>query len=80
MSFVYSIAFGIIILIYSNAAIVLNIINFFKVLITGKRWKTAFDRQAKPINKSAAYHARLYNYSMHRAPYLGLMTYKRPSL
>ncbi len=80
VSFVYSIAFGIIILFYSIAAGILNIINFFKILITGKRWKTAFDWQAKLINKSATYYARLYNYSMRRAPYMGLMTDKRPSL
>lgn len=80
VSFVYGIAFGIIILLYSIVAGVLNIINFFKILITGKRWKTAFDWQAKLINKIATYNARLYNYSMRRAPYIGLMTDKRPSL
>lgn len=80
VSFVYSIAFGIIILFYGIAAGILNIINFIKILITGKRWKTAFNWQAKLINKVATYYARLYNYSMRRAPYLGLMIDKRPSL
>jgi len=80
VSFVYGLAFGIIILFYSLAAGILNIINFIKILITGKRWKTAFDWQAKLINKSATYYARLYNYGMRRAPYFGLMTDKRPPL
>ncbi|MEM3673543.1 MAG: zinc-ribbon domain-containing protein [Candidatus Bathyarchaeia archaeon] len=77
---VYSIIFGIIILIYGIIALILNIINFFIILITGKRWKTAFDWQAKLIAQSATYSTRLYNYWMRRAPYLGLMTDKRPDL
>jgi hypothetical protein len=80
VSVIYGLAFGIIIFLYSIAAGILNIINFIKILITGKRWKTAFDWQAKLISKSATYYARLYNYGMRRAPYLGLMTDKRPSL
>ena len=80
VGFVYGLAFGIIILFYSFAAGILNIINFIKILITGKRWKTAFDWQAKLIDKSATYYTRLYNYGMRRAPYLGLMTDKRPPL
>jgi len=68
VSFVYGLVFGI------------TIINFIKILITGKRWKTAFDWQAKLINKSATCHDRLYNCGMRRAPYIGLMTDKRPSL
>lgn len=80
VGFVYGLAFGIIILFYSIAAWILNIINFIIILITGKRWKTAFDWQAKLLNKSATYYSRLYNYSMRRAPYLGLMIDKRPPL
>ena len=80
VGFIYGLAFGIIILFYSFAAGILNIINFIKILKNGKRWKTAFDWQAKLINKSATYYARLYNYGMRRAPYLGLMTDKRPPL
>ncbi|MEM2916945.1 MAG: hypothetical protein QXN63_01125 [Candidatus Bathyarchaeia archaeon] len=72
--------FGIIILVYGIIALILNIINFFIILITGKRWKTAFDWQAKLITKSAIYYTRLYNYWMRRAPYFGLMTDKRPDL
>jgi hypothetical protein len=80
VGFVYSLVFGIIILVYSIVAGVLNIINFFIILITGKRWKTAFDWQSKLITKSATYYTRIYNYSMRRAPYLGLMIDKRPDL
>lgn len=80
VSFVYSLIFGIIILIYSIIASILNIINFFMILITKKRWKTAFDWQAKLITNSATYYTRIYNYVMRRAPYFGLMTDKRPNL
>ncbi|MEM2103690.1 MAG: hypothetical protein QW717_02215 [Candidatus Bathyarchaeia archaeon] len=80
VSFVYGLIFGIIILVYSIVAGILNIINFFIILITGKRWKTAFDWQAKLITKSATYYTRLYNYGMRRAPYQGLMIDKRPPL
>ncbi|MEM1540810.1 MAG: zinc-ribbon domain-containing protein [Candidatus Bathyarchaeia archaeon] len=77
---VYSIVFWIIVLVYGIIASILNIINFFVILITGKRWKTAFDWQAKLITKSVTYSTRLYNYWTRRAPYLGLMTDKRPEL
>jgi hypothetical protein len=80
VSFIYGLAFGIIVLFYSLTAAILNTINFIKILITGKRWKTAFDWQAKLINKSANYYIRIYNYLIRRAPYLGLMTDKRPPL
>ncbi|MCX8171949.1 MAG: zinc-ribbon domain-containing protein [Candidatus Bathyarchaeota archaeon] len=80
VGFVYSLAFSFIILFYSIAAGILNIINFIKILITGKRWKKAFDWQAKLIYRSATYYARLHNYWMRRAPYFGLMIDKRPSL
>lgn len=80
VGFVYGLAFGIIILFYSVAAGILNIINFIKILITGKRWRTAFSWQAKLIDKSATYYTRLYNYWMRRAPYFGLMIDKRPSI
>lgn len=77
---VYGFVFGIIVLVYSFVASILNIINFIIILITAKRWKTAFDWQAKLITKSATYYTRLYNYSMRRAPYLGIMIDKRPPL
>ncbi|MEM2972473.1 MAG: hypothetical protein QW270_08685 [Candidatus Bathyarchaeia archaeon] len=80
VSFVYSLAFGIIMLVYGIVALILNIINFFVILITGKRWKTAFNWQAKLITKSVTYYTRLYNYGMRRAPYFGLMIDKRPDL
>jgi hypothetical protein len=80
VSFVYSLVFGILILIYTIIASILNVINFFIILITGKRWKTAFNWQAKLIKNSATYYTRLYNYTMRRAPYFGLMTDKRPEL
>jgi hypothetical protein len=80
VGFIYGLVFGIIILVYSIIAGILNIINFFIILITGKRWKTAFDWQAKLITKSATYYTRLYNYGMRRAPYQGLMIDRRPSL
>ncbi|MEM3640739.1 MAG: zinc-ribbon domain-containing protein [Candidatus Bathyarchaeia archaeon] len=80
VGFVYSLIFGIIIAVYGIVALILNIINFFKILITGKRWKTAFNWQAKLITKSATYYSRLYNYWMRRAPYFGLMRDKRPDL
>jgi hypothetical protein len=80
VSFVYSLVFGILILIYTIIASILNVINFFIILITRKRWKTAFNWQAKLIKNSATYYTRLYNYTMRRAPYFGLMTDKRPEL
>lgn len=80
VNFVYSIVFGIIILIYGIIASILNFINFFIILITGRRWGAAFNWYAKLITKSAAYYTRLYNYWMRRAPYFGLMTDKRPDL
>jgi len=80
IGFVYSLAFGILILFYGIVALILNVINFFVILITGKRWRTAFNWQAKLITKSATYYTRLYNYGMRRAPYFGLMTDKRPTL
>lgn len=80
VGFVYSLVFGIIILIYGVIASILNTLNFFIILIAGKHWKTAFDWQLKLITKSAIYYARLYNYWMRRAPYFGLMTDKRPDL
>ena len=43
ISFLYGIGFGIIILVYTVIAGVLNIINFFVILITAKRWKPAFE-------------------------------------
>ncbi|MGB9741254.1 MAG: hypothetical protein ACP5IM_07125 [Candidatus Bathyarchaeia archaeon] len=80
VGFVYSLVFGIIILVYGIIASILNIISFFKILITGKRWKIAFDWQAKLIAKSVNYNTRLYNYWMRRAPYFGLMIDKRTGL
>ncbi|MEM2875370.1 MAG: zinc-ribbon domain-containing protein [Candidatus Bathyarchaeia archaeon] len=80
VSVVYGFCFGIIILVYSIIAAVLNIINFLKILITAKRWKTAFNWEAKLIQKSVTYSARLTNYTMRRAPYLGLMIDRRPNL
>ena len=80
VGFVYSLVFGIIILVYGIVAYILDIINFFIILITGKRWKTAFNWQSKLITKSATYYTRLYNYSMRRAPYFGLMIDKRPDV
>ena len=77
---IYSLGFGIIILVYGFIAGVLNVINFFIILITAKRWKPAFDWQAQLIQKSASYYARLYNYTMRRAPYFGLMIDRRPPL
>jgi len=77
---VYSLVFGIILAVYSIVASILNIINFFAILITGKRWKPAFNWQLKLITKSATLNARLYNYSLRRMPYFGLMTDKRPPL
>jgi hypothetical protein len=80
ISFLYGIGFGIIILVYTIIAGVLNIINFFVILITAKRWKTAFEWQAKLIQKSIIYQTRLSNYTIRRGPYFGLMVDKRPSL
>lgn len=80
IGFVYSLIFGIIILIYGVIASILNTLNLFIILITGKRWKTAFNWQLKLITKSAIYYAQLYNYWMRRSPYFGLMTDKRPNL
>jgi hypothetical protein len=80
ISFLYGLGFGIIIFVYSIVAGILNIINFFIILITAKRWKTAFEWQAKLIQKNITYYTRLYNYTMRRAPYFGLMIDKRPSL
>lgn len=80
VGFVYGLAFSLIILLYSIAAGILNFINFIKILITGKRWRTAFNWQAKLIDRSTTYSTRLYNYWMRRAPYFGLMIDKRPTL
>jgi hypothetical protein len=80
IGFVYSLVFGIIILVYSIVAGILNFINFFIILITARRWKTAFVWQAKLIQKMGTYYAQLNNFSMRRAPYLGLMTDQRPKL
>jgi hypothetical protein len=80
VGFVYALVFGIIILVYSFIASVLNAINFFIILITGERWRSAFNWQSKLITKSATYYARLYNFWMRRAPYSGLMIDKRPDL
>ncbi|MEM1607599.1 MAG: zinc ribbon domain-containing protein [Candidatus Bathyarchaeia archaeon] len=80
VGFIYGLAFSFIILFYSIAAGILNLINFIKILITGKRWRTAFNWQARLIDKSATYYARLYNYWMRRTPYFGLMIDKRPEL
>ena len=77
---IYGLGFGIIILVYGFIAGVLNVINFFIILITARRWKPAFDWQAQLIQKSATYYARLYNYTMRRAPYFGLMIDRRPPL
>jgi len=78
--FIYSLVYGIILLFYGIIAGILHIINWFIILITARRWKTAFDWQAKLIQKSATYYARLISYTMQRAPYLRLMTDQRPSL
>jgi len=78
--FVYGLCYGIIILLYGIIAGILNVINFFIILITAKSWKTAFNWQAKLIQKSATYYARLNNYMMRRTPYLRLMTDRRPPL
>jgi hypothetical protein len=78
--FLYGIGFGIIVFVYSFVAGILNIIHFIIILITGKRWKTAVDWQAQLIQKSITYSTRISNYSMRRAPYLGLMIDRRPSL
>jgi hypothetical protein len=80
ISLLYAIGFGIIILAYGIVAGILNIVNFFIILITGKRWKTAFIWQAKFIEKYMIYYIRLYNYTTRRAPYFGLMIEQRPSL
>jgi hypothetical protein len=80
ISFLYALGFFIIIFVYSIVAGILNIINFFIILITAKRWKTAFDWQAKLIQKNITYYTRLYNYTTRRAPYFGLMIDKRPTL
>jgi hypothetical protein len=80
IGFIYGLIFGIIIFLYSIVAGILNLINFFIVLITGKRWKTAFVWQAKLIQKMGTYYPRLYNFTMRRAPYFGLMTDRRPTL
>lgn len=80
IGFIYGLVFGIIILIYSFVAGILNFINFFIILITAKRWKTAFVWQAKLIQKMATYYAQLNNYTMRRSPYFGLMTDRRPKL
>jgi len=80
IGFIYGLVFGIIILVYGLVAGILNLINFLIILITAKRWKTAFVWQAKLIQKSATYYAQLYNFTMRRAPYLGLMIDRRPSL
>lgn len=77
---VYGIIFGIIIAVYSIVAGILNFINFWIILITGKRWKTAFDWSAQLIQKAMTYYTRLYNFSMRRAPYMGLMIDQRPKL
>jgi hypothetical protein len=45
--FVYALCYGIIILLYGIIAGILNVINFFIILITAKSWKTAFNWQAK---------------------------------
>jgi len=80
VGFIYGLGFGIIILVYGFVAGILNFINFLIILITEKRWQTAFDWQAKLIQKSATYYARLNNYMMRRAPYLGLMIDRRPPM
>jgi len=80
VGFIYGLGFVIIIWVYGFVAGILNAINFIIILITAKRWKTAFDWQAKLIQKSATYYARLNNYQMRRAPYLGLMIDRRPPL
>jgi len=78
--FVYGLGFGIIVLVYSFVAGILNIIHFIVILITGKRWKPAVDWQAKLIQKSVTYSTRIINYNMRRAPYFGLIIDRRPSL
>jgi hypothetical protein len=47
ISLLYAIGFGIIILAYGIVAGILNIINFFIILITGKRWKTRFVKNGR---------------------------------
>lgn len=78
--FVYGLGFGIIVLVYSFVAGILNIIHFIVILITGKRWKPAVNWQAKLIQKSVTYSTRIVNYNMRRAPYFGLIIDRRPSL
>ena len=78
--FAYGLVFGIIIAIYGFVAGILNFINFWIILITGKRWKTAFDWSAKLIQKAITYYARLFNFALRRAPYMGLMIDQRPKL
>jgi hypothetical protein len=80
IGFLYGLIYGIIIFVYSILAGILNFINFFAILITGRRWKPAFDWQAKLIRKTVTYYGRLYNYSNRRAPYLSMMIDRRPSL
>jgi hypothetical protein len=80
IGFIYGLVFGIIILIYGFVAGILNLINFLSILITAKRWKTAFVWQAQLIQKMATYYAQLNNFTMRRAPYFGLMTDRRPKL
>jgi nitrate reductase NapE component len=77
---IYGLGFGIIIWLYSIIAGILNIVNFFIILITGRRWKTAYDWQSNLIQKSTTYYTRLYNYGMRRAPYFSLMIDRRPPL
>jgi hypothetical protein len=77
---VYGIVFAIIIIIISFIAGILNCINFLVILITGRRWKTAFNWQAKLIRKTVTYNTRLMNFWMRRAPYFGLMIDQRPTL
>jgi len=75
--FVYALCYGIVILLYGIVAGILNFFNFFMILILARRWDYAFVWQAKLIQRSATYYARLNNYMMQRTPYLRLMTDRR---
>ena len=78
---VYSIVLSIIIFVFYAIAMVLNTINWFYILIFGKRWETAFKWSAEAIyNRYVKYTIYMFNYMLRQIPYLLLMTDSRPEL
>jgi cellulose synthase/poly-beta-1,6-N-acetylglucosamine synthase-like glycosyltransferase len=77
----YNIVYSIIIIVFYVIAMILNIVNWFYILIFGKRWEAAFNWSAETIyNRYVRYMIYIFNYMLRQAPYQLLMTDSRPEL